>query len=94
MKPTQPTRQKTKRKSLKVGIVDLIEKQPTNTLYTKIVNPNYTSIMPQVVAVWIEQMGHKVNLVTYTGFEDLQHELPHDIDIIFISAFTHAAFLA
>jgi hypothetical protein len=79
---------------LKVGIVDLIEKQPTNTLYAKIVNPNYTSIMPQVVAVWIEQMGHEVYLVTYTGFEDLRHELPHDIDIIFISAFTHAAFLA
>jgi hypothetical protein len=79
---------------LKVGIVDLIEKQPTNTLYAKIVNPNYTSIMPQVVAVWIEQMGHEVYLVTYTGFEDLHNELPHDIDIIFICAFTHAAFLA
>ena len=50
--------------------------------------------MPQVVAVWIEQMGHEVYLVTYTGFEDLRHELLHDIDIIFISAFTHAAFLA
>ncbi len=79
---------------MKVGIVDLIEKQPTNTLYTRIVNPNYASIMPQAIAVWIEQMGHEVYLVTYTGLEDLRHELPDDIDILFISAFTTAAYLA
>ncbi len=79
---------------MKVGIVDLIEKQPMNTLYTRIVNPNYASIMPQAIAVWIEQMGHEVYLVTYTGFEDLRHELPDDIDILFISAFTTAAYLA
>jgi hypothetical protein len=50
--------------------------------------------MPQVVAVWIQQMGHEVYLVTYTGSEDLRRELPHDIDLVFICAFTHAAFLA
>ncbi|MFQ5627599.1 MAG: B12-binding domain-containing radical SAM protein [bacterium] len=94
MKPTKPKQLKSQRKLLKVGIVDLIEKQPSNSLYTRIVNPNYTSIMPQTIAVWVEQMGHEVYYATYTGLEDLRHELPDDIDILFICAFTHGAYLA
>jgi hypothetical protein len=82
------------RKSLKIGIIDLITKRPLTALYARIMNPNFASIMPQVVAVWAEEMGHEVHLVTYTGFEDLQRELPHDIDVLFVCAFTQAAFLA
>lgn len=83
----------TKRK-LKIGIIDLIARQPTKSIYAKIMNPNYTSIMPQVVAVWAEQMGHEVHYMTFTGFEDLYHDLPNDIDILFISTFTQSAFFA
>jgi radical SAM superfamily enzyme YgiQ (UPF0313 family) len=50
--------------------------------------------MPQVVAVWAERMGHKVEYVTYTGFEDLRRELPRGVDILFVNAFTQAAYLA
>ncbi|NIO29739.1 MAG: radical SAM protein [Candidatus Latescibacteria bacterium] len=94
MKLNQPIEQRTNRKFLKVGIVDLIATRPTGKLFAKLVNPNYASIMPQVVAVWVEQMGHEAHFVTYTGFENLYSELPDDIDILFISAFTQAAFLA
>lgn len=80
--------------SLKVGIVDLIERQPSRTLYGRVVNANFASIMPQVVGVWAEQLGHDVQYITYTGFENLQRELPRDIDIIFVNAFTQAAYLA
>ncbi len=54
-------------------------------------NANFASIMPQVLGVWCEQEGHQVTLVTYTGFENLIDELPHDVDLVFIGAFTEAA---
>jgi len=79
---------------LKIGIIDLVAKQPTKSIYSRIVNPNYTSLMPQVVAVWAEQLGHEVHYLTYTGFEDLYRELPLDIDLLFISTFTQNAFTA
>ncbi len=84
----------TRRRSLKVGVIDLITRQPTKSIYARIMNPNYTSIMPQFVSVWIEQMGHEVYFVSYTGFENLYRELPDDIDILFISTFTQAAYTA
>lgn len=47
--------------------------------------------MPQVLGVWCEQAGHQVTVVTYTGFENLIDELPRDVDVVFIGAFTEAA---
>lgn len=82
------------KKPLNIGILDLVAKQPTKSIYARLLNPNYSSIMPQCVAVWIEEMGHDVHYVTYTGFENLYNELPNDIDILFISTFTQAAFTA
>ncbi|HVB03727.1 MAG TPA: hypothetical protein VNE41_08400 [Chitinophagaceae bacterium] len=51
--------------------------------------------MPQVVATWCEQEGHDVSMVCYIGGqEDPVKELPEDVDLVFITAFTQAAFLA
>jgi len=55
---------------------------------------NLASIMPQVLAVWCEEEGHDVRLVCYTGFEDLLEELPDDIDLLFVGAFSQTAQLA
>ncbi len=55
---------------------------------------NLASIMPQVVGVWCEAEGHEVTLVCYTGLEDLASELPDQVDLVFIGAFTEAALLA
>src|SRR5216117_1236576 len=55
---------------------------------------NLASIMPQVVGVWCEAEGHQVTFVCYTGFENLLKELPADVDLVFIGAFTEAALLA
>jgi len=63
-------------------------------MYSRIAVPNSASIMPQVIAVWAEQMGYEVHYMTYTGFEDLYHDLPYDVDILFISSFTQGAYLA
>lgn len=54
-------------------------------------NANLASIMPQVVGVWCEEQGCHVTFVAYTGFENLMDELPKDVDIVFIGAFTEAA---
>lgn len=77
-------------KKLRIGIVDLVSKAPTKTLYARLMNANYASIMPQVLAVWCEEQGHEVKLVCYTGFENLLDELPENVDIVFIGAFTQA----
>src|SRR5882757_8098450 len=79
---------------LKIGVIDLVSKGPTHTLWARIMHANLASIMPQVVATWCEQEGHEVKMICYTGYEDLAKELPKDVDMVFINAFTQAALLA
>lgn len=63
-------------------------------MFAKVMNANFAAIMPQVIAVWCEEQGHDVTLVCYTGFENLVDELPENVDLVFIGAFTEAAQLA
>jgi hypothetical protein len=79
---------------LSVGIIDLVAKAPTKTMWMRVMGANFVSIMPQVVATWCEEQGHIVTLVTYTGRENLLKELPEGVDLVFISAFTEAALLS
>lgn len=81
-------------RKLKIGIIDLVSKGPTSTLWARIMHANLASIMPQVVAVWCEEQGHDVQLICYTGSEKLDKELPEDVDLVFICSFTQAALLA
>jgi hypothetical protein len=81
-------------KKLNIGVIDLVSKGPANTIWARIMHANLASIMPQVVATWCEEEGHDVKFVCYTGFEDLDKELAHKFDIVFICAFTQAAFLS
>jgi len=79
---------------LRVGVLDLVTKTPNPSLYGRLMHANLASIMPQVVAVWCEQAGHQVNLVCYTGMENLIEELPDGLDLLFVGAFTQSAQLA
>lgn len=81
-------------KTLRIGIIDLVCKSPSRSLWGKIMHANLASIMPQVIATWCEQEGHTVSMICYTGNEDLSKEVPKDIDLVFISSFTQAALLA
>lgn len=81
-------------RKLRIGIIDLVAKGRNRSLFARLMNANLASIMPQVIAVWCEQEGHDVTFVCYTGFENLVEELPDDVDLVFISAFTEAAQLA
>ena len=79
---------------LRVGVLDLVTKSPRVSLYGRIMNANLASIMPQVIGVWCEDEGHEVTLVCYTGLGNLLEELPQDLDLLFIGAFTQSAQLA
>lgn len=57
-------------------------------------NANLAAIMPQVVAAWCEQEGHDVRHICYTGREDLLADLPSEVDLVFICAFSETALLA
>jgi hypothetical protein len=81
-------------KKLTIGVIDLVSKGPTGTLWGRIMHANLASIMPQVVASWCEQEGHDATLICYTGQEDLKRELPQGVDLVFISSFSQAAMLA
>ena len=79
---------------LRIGVLDLVTKAPNRSLYARLMHANLASIMPQVISVWCEQEGHDVRLVCYTGLEDLLQELPADLDVLFIGAFTQSAQLS
>ena len=79
---------------LKVGVIDLVTNSSKRNLWKRAVNANFASIMPQAVAAWCEEDGYAVTYVCYTGVETLEEELPDDVDIVFISAFSLAAQLA
>lgn len=79
---------------LRIGVLDLVARAPTKALWARVMNANLASVMPQVIAVWCEDAGHDVKLVCYTGAEDLLEELPEDIDLLFIGAFSQAAQLS
>jgi hypothetical protein len=78
----------------RVGILDLVTKSSRNSLYGRLMNANLASIMPQVLGVWCEEEGHRVSYTCYTGGDNLLDELPRDLDVLFIGAFTQAAQLA
>jgi hypothetical protein len=79
------------KRRLRIGIIDLVTKGPTRALWARVMNANFSAIMPQVIAVWCEEEGHGVTSVCYTGFENLIDELPDNVDIVFIGAFTESA---
>ncbi len=81
-------------RKLHIGVLDLITKAPTRSLWARFMNANFSSIMPQVIATWCEQEGHNVTFMSYTGFENLIEEFQDDFDLVFIGAFSQAAQLA
>jgi hypothetical protein len=79
---------------LRVSILDLVTKETRPGLWSRVMGPNFASIMPQAIGVWCEEAGHQVSFVCYTGGEDLRKRLPADSDVLIIGAFTHEAQLA
>jgi len=79
---------------LRIGIIDLVSKGPERTMWSWVMNANFASIMPQVIAVWCEEEGHEVRYVCYTGRGNITRAIPDNLDLVFIGAFTEAALMA
>jgi hypothetical protein len=79
---------------LHIGIIDLVSKSPTRSMWARVMHANLASIMPQVIGVWCQEEGHDVTYLCYTGLEDLSEQLPGNVDLVFIGAFSEAAQLA
>ncbi len=76
---------------LEIAVVDLVTNKPTRALYSRFMNANLASIMGQAVAVWCEELGHRVRYLCYTGAEDIVREVGNEADVVFIGAFTRSA---
>ena len=81
-------------KRLKVGIIDIVSQGPTRALYARIMNAEPGQYHAPGSWRLVPEAGHEVTFVCYTGFEDLLTELPDDVDVVFIGAFTEAAHTA
>jgi hypothetical protein len=78
---------------LRVTVLDIVRKEAARGAWGSLMAPNFASIMPQAIGVWCEEAGHRVHFVCYTG-GDLPVQLRAEADVVFVSAFTHAAQLA
>src|SRR6185369_5003657 len=78
-------------RKLRIGIIDLVARGPSRSLFLRVMGANLASIMPQVVGVWCRQEGHEVTLACYAGAGDPLRILPDGLDLVFIGAFTEAA---
>ncbi len=85
--------------ALRVGVLDLlIDEAPSrgwlDRAYRAVFKKQYAGIMPQAVAVWCRQLGHRVRYAAYYG-QCAPHQLmPDDLDVLFVSAYTQASALA
>ena len=81
-------------KKLRICIIDLIHNSPSQSLYRRIMFPNYISIMPQIIGVWCREEGHEVHYSIFTGSQNLKSLLVDKTDLVFISSFSYTALLA
>jgi len=81
-------------RKLRIGIIDVLSRSTIQNLYARTMRANLSSLMPQILAVWCEEEGHDVYLAHYSGYQNMVEDLPDNLDIVFIGAFTTAAQVA
>jgi len=79
---------------LRIGVIDIVANRPSRSSYARFMRANLASIMGQVIAVWCEEEGHDVSLAYYSGYENMVDDLPDNLDVLFIGAFTTSAHVA
>src|SRR5215210_1619096 len=79
---------------MRVGIIDLLDKEPPHNAYSRFMRANNTSVMTQVVAVWCEDQGHRVSMAYYSGSDLLAGGLPDDLEVVFFNSFSQTALVA
>jgi hypothetical protein len=82
-------------KPRRVLVLDLVTHAPVKALFHRVMMANMAGFMPQVAAVWTEELGHEVIYVPFVGQRDLLRDLQeHEFDVLIVSAFTQSALLA
>ena len=81
-------------RKLKIGVIDILGKSQTKKAWSRFIRANNTSIMPQVLAVWCQELGHDVSMAYYNGPEVMAGSIPDDVDMVFVNAFSQNAMLA
>jgi hypothetical protein len=79
---------------MRIGVIDLLGKEPPRNAYSRFMRANNTSVMAQVVAVWCEEEGHQVSMAYYSGSELLAGGLPDGLDLVFFNSFSQTALVA
>jgi len=80
---------------MRVGILDLLSSGRSasrkHALEDYLTTRQYASVMPQAIAVWCRQLGHKVFYATFYGQTDPKRQLPDGLDMVFIAGITMSA---
>ena len=80
---------------MRIGIIDILSDELSSSWGTKFYRfsfqKQYMSVMPQVIAVWCRQLGHKVHYCTFYGQKDPLRLLPDHLDVLFVSSYTQAS---
>ena len=83
---------------MRVGVLELLTDSQNRgymaALYARYFRSQFMSLMPQAVAVWCRQLGHRVSYAAYWGNGDPRSLLPGDLDLVFIAVYTQASALA
>jgi hypothetical protein len=83
---------------MRIGVIEILTDEVSSgfvrNTYDRHFRRHYASIMPQAVSVWCRELGHEVHYATYFGKGRLEEILPRDLDVVFISTYTHASVLA
>ncbi len=70
-----------------VGVVDLAN-APGAPWLSSALSSRQASITAQATSVWCRKAGHDVRYTFYLGLGSLEDLVPHDLDVLFVSAFT------
>ncbi len=81
-----------------VGVIDLVSDAApaahTDRAYAHLFTKQLVSLMPQCVAVWCRELGHRVHYASYFGQTAPERLLPDDLDVLFVCCTTQASGLA
>jgi hypothetical protein len=80
-----------------IGILDLLYHSVPGANcdpYGSYFRKQFMGIMPQSIAVWCRQRGHRVHYRTYWGQVDPLSLVPSEVDVLFISSYTQSSSLA
>lgn len=83
---------------MRIGILEMCAECPSQNVSDRLYRAAFTrmfaSVMPQAIAAWGRELGHRVSYAIYNGEAEAMKLLPDGLDLVFIASYTHAAPMA